>query len=102
MLVISGAVVTTIFGWALWGLSTPNIVFSTVSVTTSFFAAALTMLRSSYYAVWYAANDIVLIVLWTLAALQNPVYLSVIVIFTIFLFYDIYGFVNWKKRERAM
>lgn len=40
--------------------------------------------------------------LLTLAALQNPVYLSVIVIFMIFLFYDIYGFVNWKKRERAM
>ena len=102
MLVISGAVVTTIFGWILRALNTPNIVFSTVSVTTSFFAAALTMLRSSYYAVWYAANDIVLIVLWTLEALQNPVYLSVIVIFMIFLFYDIYGFINWKKRERAM
>lgn len=102
MLVISGVAVTTIFGWILGALNTPNIVFSTVSVTTSFFAAALTMLRSSYYAAWYAANDIVLIVLWTLAALQNPVYLSVIVIFMIFLFYDIYGFVNWKKRERAM
>lgn len=50
MLVISGVAVTTIFGWILWALNTPNIVFSTVSVTTSFFAAALTMLRSSYYA----------------------------------------------------
>ena len=51
-------------------LDTPNIVFSTISVTTSFLAASLTMLRSSYYALGYAMNDIVLIVLWVLASLK--------------------------------
>lgn len=102
MLVVSGMIVTTLFFEILAALKTPNIIFSTISVTTSFFAAALTMLRSSYYAVGYAANDIVLIVLWVLASINNPRYLSVTVIFIIFFFYDIYGFVSWKKREIAM
>jgi hypothetical protein len=83
----------------LAALKTQNIVFSTISVTTSFFAASLTMLRSSYYAMGYAANDIVLIVLWVLASISNPRYLSVTIIFGIFFFYDIYGFISWKKRE---
>lgn len=40
------------------------IVFSTISVMTSFLAAALTMLRSSYYALGYAANDIYGFISW--------------------------------------
>lgn len=98
-LLVSGIIVTTVFYMILAALKTPNIIFSTVSVTTSFFAASLTMLRSSYYAMGYAANDIVLIVLWVLASINNPRYLSVTLIFIIFFFYDIYGFINWKKRE---
>ena len=75
------------------------IVFSTISVTTSFLAASLTMLRSSYYALGYAMNDIVLIVLWVLASLKNPAYIPVAVNFAIFFLNDLYGFVSWKKRE---
>ena len=86
----------------LAALKTPNIIFSTMSVTTSFFAASMTMLRSSYYAVGYASNDIVLIILWILASIRNPRYLSVTVIFVIFFFYDVYGFISWKKREREI
>lgn len=99
LLIVSGIAVTTLFYMILTVLKTPNIVFSTISVTTSFFAASLTMLRSSYYAMGYAANDIVLIVLWVLASISNPRYLSVTIIFVIFFFYDIYGFISWKKRE---
>ncbi len=98
-LIISCVVVTFLFYMILDKLNTPNIVFSTVSVATSFLAAALTMLRSSYYAFWYAANDVVLVVLWVLAAIENPVYISVIAIFAIFFFNDLYGFISWKKRE---
>lgn len=98
-LLISGALVTGTFYYILKALGTPNIVFSTISILTSFFAAALTMLRSSYYAVWYAANDIVLIVLWVLASLDNPAYIPVVVNFGIFFFNDMYGFVSWKRRE---
>lgn len=96
---VSCAVVTFVFYLILKTLDTPNIVFSTISVVTSFLAAALTMLRSSYYALGYAANDIVLIVLWTLASLENPVYLPVVVNFAIFFFNDMYGFLSWKRRE---
>ena len=96
LLIVSGIAVTTLFYMILAALKTQNIVFSTISVTTSFFAASLTMLRSSYYAMGYAANDIVL---WVLASISNPRYLSVTIIFGIFFFYDIYGFISWKKRE---
>ena len=78
---------------------TPNLFFSTVSIITSFLAAALTMLRSSYYAVGYAANDVVLIVLWVMASMDDPAYIPVAVNFTIFLLNDLYGFISWKKRE---
>lgn len=91
--------VTAAFCYILHVLDTPNIVFGTISVTTSFLAASLTMLRSSYYALGYAMNDIVLIVLWVLASLKNPAYIPVAVNFAIFFLNDLYGFVSWKKRE---
>ena len=91
--------VTAAFCYILHVLDTPNIVFSTISDTTSFLAASLTKQRSSYYALGYAMNDIVLIVLWVLASLKNPAYIPVAVNFAIFFLNDLYGFVSWKKRE---
>lgn len=99
-LVFFGIIITVVFYFILCALDTPNLIFSTVSITTSFLAAALTMLRTSYYALLYAANDIVLIVLWGLASVENPVYLPVMVNFLIFFFNDVYGFISWKKREK--
>lgn len=98
-IIVFGTLTTVIFYLILSALNTPNIVFSTISITTSFLAAVLTMLRSSYYALGYASNDIVLIVLWSLASIENPAYIPVVVNFTIFLFNDMYGFICWKKRE---
>ena len=98
-LAVCTAAVTLVFYHILKALQTPNLLFSTISVTTSFLAAALTLLRSSYYAMGYAANDIVLMILWTLAAWENPAYVPVVVNFGIFLFNDLYGFMSWKKRE---
>ena len=100
-LLVLSIVVTGAFYFILRWLETPNIVFSTLSVTTSFLAASLTMLRSSYYALGYAANDLVLIVLWGLAAARDPVYIPVIINFMIFFMNDMYGFISWKKRERT-
>ena len=94
LLAAAGAVVTGVFYLVLHAFNTPNIVFSTISVTTSFFAASLTMLRSSYYALGYATNDIVLIVLWSLASMENPAYIPVIVNFAIFFLNDMYGFIS--------
>ena len=98
-LLVFGTVITAFFYAILAALRTPNLFFSTVSIVTSFLAAALTMLRSSYYALGYAANDVVLIILWTLAALEDPAYLPVVVNFGIFLLNDLYGFLSWRKRE---
>lgn len=100
LLELSTAAVTAVFYFILVALKTPNIVFSTISVTTSFVAASLTMMRSSYYAAGYAANDLVLIVLWVLASLKNPVYIPMVVNFAVFFLNDMYGFFSWKKREK--
>lgn len=96
-----GTITTAVFYYILRALDTPNLVFSTISVTTSFLAAALTMLRSSYYVIGYASNDLVLIVLWILVSLESPEYIPVAVNFAIFFLNDMYGFIRWKKRERA-
>lgn len=55
------------------------------------------MLRSSYYGLGYAANDIVLVVLWVLASCEDPAYIPVAVNFGIFLFHDFYGFLSGKS-----
>lgn len=98
-LIIFSVIITAVFCYLLYLLKTPNIVFSTVSITTSFVAASLTKLRSSYYALWYAFNDVVLIILWTFASMENPTYIPVVINFIIFLTNDMYGFFSWKKRE---
>ncbi len=93
------AVVTIIFYFILDHFNTANIVPSTISVTTSFLAVYLTFRRSPYFALAYAANDIVLIILWILASMLDIRYVSVIVCFVAFLFNDIYGFISWKKMK---
>ncbi len=98
-IVFFGTITTVVFYYILSAFDTPNIVFSTISITTSFIAASLTMLRTSYFALAYASNDVVLIILWGLASMENPVYIPVVVNFVIFFFNDMYGFINWKKRE---
>lgn len=98
-IVFFSIIVTAAFCYILFVLDTPNLVFSTISIATSFIAASLTMLRSSYFALGYASNDIVLIILWGLASIENPVYLPVVVNFVIFFLNDMYGFISWKKRE---
>ncbi|KQC85232.1 nicotinamide riboside transporter PnuC [Clostridium sp. AF34-13] len=98
-LCISGIIVTAVYYYILKSFNTPNIIFSTISIITSFIAASLTMLRSSYYAVWYAVNDVVLIILWVLASLKDPAYIPVVVNFSIFFMNDMYGFMSWKQRE---
>lgn len=98
--IVFAAVAMCLFYRILDALNTPHILFSTISIATSVLAATLTMLRSSYYALGYASNDIVLIILWTLASMENPVYIPVVVNFAIFFFNDMYGFLCWKRREK--
>lgn len=99
MLMLS-IIVTIIFYFVLKALGTANLIPSTVSITTSFIAAYLTFRRSPYFALVYASNDVVLIVLWTMAAVTDVSYLSVIICFVVFLFNDLYGFINWRKMQK--
>ena len=92
--------VTLGFYFILEYINTANIIPSTLSVATSFVAVYLTFRRSPYFALAYAANDVVLILLWILAAREDISYLSVIICFVMFLVNDLYGFVSWKRRER--
>ncbi len=89
--------VTVIFYYILGIFGTANLIPSTISVTTSFMAAYLTFRRSIYFALFYAANDIVLIILWIMAAIYDISYVSVVIYFAAFLVNDLYCFVNWRK-----
>ena len=89
----------------LRAFNTANLLPSTVSVATSFFASYLIFRRSVFFSLAYAANDIVLIVLWTMAAIEDIAYVSVLVCFITFFANDIYGFISWRrmrKRQRNL
>lgn len=79
------------------GNAQPEI--STVSVATSFCASALMFFRSPYYALAYAANDIVLIILWVIASFSDYSCIPVAVCFIAFFLNDIYGFYSWNKMK---
>lgn len=93
------AIATILFYFILKYFRTANIIPSTISVTTSFLAVYLTFRRSPYFALAYAANDIVLIALWVLASFSDIRYISVVVCFVSFLFNDIYGYISWQKMK---
>ena len=79
------AAVTFIFYFILKHFHTANLLPSTISVATSFA---------------YALNDIVLIILWSMAAMQDISSLSVLICFAMFLINDIYGFISWQKMKK--
>lgn len=93
-------IVTVIFYFVLRYFNTANLVPSTLSVTTSFIAVYLTFRRSPYFALAYAMNDVVLIVLWILASITDISYLSVVICFVVFFVNDMYGFINWRRMEK--
>ncbi len=102
---VATVIVTVAFYNILAFFNTANLVPSTLSVATSFIAVYLTFRRSPYFALAYAANDVVLIVLWILASLDDRRNVAVVVCFAAFLLNDIYGFISWqrmKTRQRKM
>lgn len=92
-------IITILFYYVLLYFNTANIIPSTLSVTTSFIAIYLTFRRNPYFALAYAANDIVLIYLWIYASIYDARYISVVVCFLAFLFNDIYGYISWQKMK---
>lgn len=97
ILLILSSGVTVAFYFILKALGNASLIVSTISIFTSFLAASLTTLRSEYYAIAYSANDIVLIILWSVATADNIQYLPMVICFAVFLANDIYGYVNWRK-----
>ncbi len=93
-------VVTLAFYFILRALGTANLMISTVSITTSFFAAYLTFRRSEYFALAYVLNDIVLIIMWSMAMASSIEYISVVICFVVFLVNDTYSFINWSKMKK--
>ncbi len=100
VIVVLAVTVTSLFYFILDFLGNANLLISTISVTTSFIACYLSYLRSPYYALGYAANDIVLIVLWVLATIENTSYLPMVLCFVMFFVNDIYGYYSWKKMRK--
>lgn len=100
LLPLAALCVTVVFYFVLKFFGTANLLPSTLSVATSFCAAYMTFRRSPYFALIYAANDIVLIVLWGLATVRDGAYISVVVCFVVFLANDLYSFINWRRMER--
>ena len=102
LLFLLNIIVTVIFYFILKALNTNNLIVSTISISTSFIAASLQAFRNRFYAIAYSLNDLVLIILWTLASVENNNYISLIVCFVMFFINDIYGFINWtimKNRQ---
>lgn len=90
-------IITLIFYFILKSLNTSNLLISTISISTSFIACYLSFRRTRFYALGYACNDIVLIILWILASIDDITYTSLVICFITFLINDIYGFINWTK-----
>jgi len=100
IMLLATVLVTLSFYFILKALGNANLAVSTISVTTSFLASYLTFLRSPYYALAYAANDIVLIILWILATMESFSYLPMVICFIMFFINDFYGFFNWRRMQK--
>lgn len=100
LLVALSLAVTCVFYFILKACHTQVLWLSTLSVFTSFLASYLTMRRSPFFAVGYAANDVVLIALWLIAAWQDRQYSAVVICFAVFLINDLYGYWNWIRLKK--
>ena len=101
VLLLLTAIVTFFFYFILRAMGNAALVISTISITTSFLASALTAMRSPYYALAYAANDVVLIILWVIATLADPSSVPMVACFIMFFLNDMYGFINWRRMEKC-
>ena len=99
-MLVLGAAITVGFYFILSALNTANIWVSTLSIYTSFIPMYLTMRRSPFYALGYALNDIVLIVLWVVASVGDLSNLSMVACFVVFLANDLYALYNWIRMEK--
>lgn len=102
---IGAAGATVAFYFILKALNTDNLIVSTISLTTSITAAYLMLRRCEFFSIVFIANDVVLIVLWSMKmATAGISMLPSVIAFVMFLLNDSYCFINWqriKKRQRG-
>lgn len=102
-LAIACVAITIGFYFLLKVLNTSQLIVSTISIITSVIGAYLLLRRSSYYAIAFILNDVILIVLWGLTTLTSGLmYLPTTLSFIVFLVNDTYGFIRWKKEEKKL
>ena len=99
-LLLATLLVTVIFHFVLRFLGCANLAVSTLSVATSFFAASLAFLRCPWFSLGYIANDIVLVVLWSLMLPKDRSALPMVSCFSLFLLHDLYGFFSWRRMKK--
>jgi len=105
LFILISIIITIAFFFILKALNTTNIIISTISILTSFDAAYLTARRSRFYAIGYGLNDIILIIMWSLASYDNMMYFPMVICFITFLVMDAYGFINWSimnKKQKSI
>ena len=100
IMLILGSIITVIFYFILKAFGNANLILSTISIFTSFLASYLTFMRSAYYGLGYAVNDLVLIFLWSFATMENISYMPMTVCFAMFFLNDSYGFINWQRMKK--
>lgn len=89
------------FYFALEALNTDNILFSTLSLSTSVLAAYLMMRRVKFFSVIFAIDDLFLVMLWgSKIFLGKYQYLPTLIVYVSALINDIYSAACWLRRSR--
>lgn len=97
---IIGILAMVVFYFILRYFNTAALLVSTLSIFTSVVASILSIRRSPLYAIAYSFNDIILIILWSIASVTNIVNLCMVLCFVVFLINDLYGFINWTNLRK--
>lgn len=85
----------------LQAFGTNELFTSTISMVTSIVATYLILRRSSYYALAYIVNDVIVVVLWCLTIKNVGLeFLPTIISYALYFVNDVYGLVNWKLMEK--
>ena len=100
LLGILSPIVLIVFYFILRALHTTNLIVSTISIGTSFIATFLSIKRSPYYAIAYMANDIVLIILWSIETLSSTAYITLVISSCVLFINDAHGLINWFKMRK--
>lgn len=98
LIVVGAAAVSVGFYFLLSALKTDNLIVSTISLVASLGAAYLMLRRCEYFSLCFIANDVILLVLWSMKIPElGTAVLPSLLSFGLYLFNDTYSFINWKR-----